>query len=386
MIAKLATDRLLKGFDHLESGRITLTTPDGQIRVFQGKKPGQTVDLQIKDWRAISSVAQRGNIGLAQGYKEGQWEASDLSALIELGIQNKTALKDFVLGNNFFRKLSAISYLLRLNTLRGSKKNIQAHYDLGNDFYQLWLDPSMTYSSALYTHGQDSLQQAQYNKYDRILEQISSQSGSLLEIGCGWGGFAERATARGDFAIKGLTLSQQQKTYSEQRLGERAQIALEDYRIQSGKYDHIVSIEMFEAVGEKYWSQYFQQIKSLLKTSGKAIIQTITINDRDFQSYKTGGDFIRSFIFPGGLLPSPSAFRNAARNNGLRPSNEFFFGLDYARTLEEWLKNFDAKAQEIQALGYDEGFVRLWRLYLAGCAGAFRAGQINVMQVELSHA
>lgn len=290
------------------------------------------------------------------------------------------------MGDGFFRKLSALGYLLRLNTLAGSRKNIQAHYDLGNDFYKLWLDPSMTYSSAIYKTQDETLEGAQHNKYDRILDQMNVDSGSILEIGCGWGGFAERAMERGDFDIKGLTLSEEQKSYAEQRLQSKAEIALEDYRIQKGKFDNIVSIEMFEAVGEKFWPQYFNQVGALLKSGGKAVIQTITINDRDFQSYKKGGDFIRSFIFPGGLLPSPSAFRTAARASGLRPENEFYFGQDYARTLEEWLKNFDAKIEEIKSLGYDEGFIRMWRLYLAACAGAFRAGHINVMQVELSHA
>lgn len=386
MIAKYAADKLLKRFDRLETGRIRLLTPDGQTRIFEGKNPGNSVDLDIKDWSVISNLARFGNIGLAQDYKAGKWEASDISMLVQLGIENKTALKGFVLGHGVFRKLSSLSYLLRLNTMTGSKKNIQAHYDLGNDFYRLWLDPSMTYSSALYQTGNETLEQAQNNKYDRILDQMRAGSGSILEMGCGWGGFAERAMERGDYAIKGLTLSEEQKCYADQRLQSKAHIALEDYRIQTGKFDNIVSIEMFEAVGEKFWPHYFRQVGSLLTSGGRAVIQTITINDRDFKSYKTGGDFIRSFIFPGGLLPSPSAFRSAACSSGLRPQNEFYFGQDYATTLEAWLKNFEDKIEDIKALGYDEGFTRLWRLYLAACAGAFRAGQINVMQVELSHA
>lgn len=386
MIAKYAADELLKQFDRLETGRLRLITPDGKQRIFEGKIPGRAVNLAIRDWSVISNMACRGNIALAEDYRQGKWDADDLSALVQLGIQNKAALKGFIVGHELFRRLSSLRYLLRQNTMTGSKKNIQAHYDLGNDFYSLWLDPSMTYSSALYNAENETLEQAQHNKYDRILNQMRSNSGSLLEIGCGWGGFAERALQRGDFSIKGLTLSQEQKSYADSRLGKNADISLEDYRTQKGKFDNIVSIEMFEAVGEKFWPQYFGQVGSLLKSSGKAIIQTITINDRDFQSYKTGGDFIRSFIFPGGLLPSPSAFRASARSSGLRPENEFFFGQDYARTLEQWLVTFDARTVDIRALGYDDGFIRLWRLYLAACAGAFRAGHINVMQVELSHA
>lgn len=386
MLAKYAADSLLKNFDRLETGRISLMTPDGKMRVFEGKTPGKTVDLAIRDWGVLSNVARRGNIGLAQDYRAGRWEASDLSALVELGIENKSALKGFILGSDIFRKISALGYLLRLNTMAGSKKNIQAHYDLGNDFYELWLDPSMTYSSGLYKNSDETLQQAQDNKYDRILGQMNADSGSILEIGCGWGGFAARAMAHGDFQIKGLTLSREQKIYADHRLQSKAHIALEDYRVQKGRFDNIVSIEMFEAVGEKFWPQYFGQIAASLKPGGKAIIQTITINDRDFESYRKGGDFIRSFIFPGGLLPSPSAFRGAARAGGLRADNEFYFGRDYARTLDSWLLNFGRKIESIRNLGYDEGFIRMWRLYLAACAGAFRAGHIDVMQVELSHA
>lgn len=386
MLLHYAKDELFRRFDQIESGRIRLLTPDGHERVFEGKTPGKTIDLHISDWSVVSNVAKRGNIGLAQDYKDGKWETNDIAALVQLGIENKRALKGFILGQNMFRRLSSLTYLLRQNTLSGSKRNIEAHYDLGNDFYKLWLDPSMTYSAALYKNQDESLQQAQDNKYDRIIDQLNTKSGSILEIGCGWGGFAERALSQGDYGIKGLTLSHEQKAYAENRLQSKADIALEDYRHQTGKFDNIVSIEMFEAVGERFWPQYFNKVGSLLKSNGKAVIQTITINDRDFHAYKTGGDFIRSYIFPGGLLPSPSAFRIAAKRAGLKTANEFYFGQDYAKTLEEWLINFEQNKDKIKQLGYDEGFIRLWRLYLAACAGAFRAGHINVMQAELSHA
>ena len=386
MLIRYAKDELFKRFDKIESGRIRLLTPDGHERVFEGKKPGKTIDLSISDWSVVSNVARRGNIGLAQDYKDGKWDTNDISALVQLSIENKRALKGFILGQTLFRRFSSLTYLLRQNTLAGSKRNIEAHYDLGNDFYKLWLDPSMTYSAALYKHQDETLQSAQDNKYERILDRLNTKSGSILEIGCGWGGFAERALNQGDYGIKGLTLSHEQKSYAESRLQSKADIALEDYRHQTGKFDNIVSIEMFEAVGVKFWPQYFNKVGSLLKSNGKAVIQTITINDRDFHAYKTGGDFIRSYIFPGGLLPSPSAFRMAARRSGLKPENEFYFGQDYARTLEEWLEKFEQNKSQIKQLGYDEGFIRLWRLYLAACAGAFRAGHINVMQVELSHA
>jgi cyclopropane-fatty-acyl-phospholipid synthase len=386
MIAKLATEQLFKRFDNLDKGRLRLVTPDGKERIFEGKNPGQNVDLNINEWSVFSNAARRGNIGFAEDYRAGKWESDNLLGLVQLGLENKTALQNFVLGSPLFRKLSSLAYLLKLNTLRGSKRNIHAHYDLGNDFYALWLDPSMTYSSALYKNEKESLTTAQMNKYDRIIDRLETPSGNVLEIGCGWGGFAERAASRGDYGIKGITLSEEQKAFAQNRLQNKAEIALEDYRAQRGKFDRIVSIEMFEAVGEKFWPDYFNQVGSLLKNNGRAVIQTITMCEKDFPRYRHGADFIRSFIFPGGMLPSPSAFRNASRSCGLQVENEFYFGPYYARTLEEWLRVFDSKTDSIKALGYDAGFIRLWRLYLASCAAAFRTGQINVMQAELRHA
>jgi cyclopropane-fatty-acyl-phospholipid synthase len=282
--------------------------------------------------------------------------------------------------------LSALFYLFRLNTIKGSKKNIHAHYDLGNAFYSLWLDPSMTYSSALYQSEQDSLTQAQYNKYDRMLDCINHQSGRLLEVGCGWGGLAERAIHKGDYDIKGITLSEEQHDFAQARLGKDVKIVLEDYRHQTGLYDHIISIEMFEAVGERFWPTYFQKLKSLLAKNGKAVIQTITINEHDFPNYRKGGDFIRSFIFPGGMLPSVSRFKQEAEKAGLKAHEPYKFGHDYARTLETWLENFDKQKQQVRALGFDDGFIRLWRFYLAACAAGFRTNKTDVMQMELTHA
>jgi len=386
MITQLASDKLLKRLDHLDTGTLKLTTPDGKTRVFAGKNPGETASLELRDWRVVSNMMHKGDIGFAEDYRAGNWETDNLTALATLGLVNRNALDSFVAGNNVSRKLSMLSYLLKLNSLKGSKRNIHAHYDLGNDFYKLWLDPSMTYSSAIFKDPNDSLEQAQDNKYDRILDCLGQNSGSLLEIGCGWGGFAERAQARGDFGIKGLTLSDEQHAYAQKRLGNKANIALEDYRLQDKKFDNIVSIEMFEAVGERYWPTYFNTVGNLLNTNGKAVIQTITMNDKDFPRYRSGGDFIRSFIFPGGMLPSPTRFRAEVQKAGLKVENEFYFGQDYARTLSIWLNDFDAKQDEIKALGFDDGFIRLWRFYLAACIAGFRTGRTDVMQVELSHA
>lgn len=385
MFGQLAAPQLFKRLEQLEQGRLHLTTPDGKVRVFEGRQPGAAAALEMRDWRVLTNLAAKGDVGFADDYRKGLWETDNLKSLIELGLQNTKAFERFVLGGQWMRKLTNLSYMLRLNTLKGSRKNIHAHYDLGNEFYKLWLDPSMTYSSALFTGPDQNLTQAQYNKYDRMAERLNSQSGSLLEIGCGWGGFAQRALTKGDFDIKGITVSKAQHDFAQQRLGTNANIALEDYRHQTGKFDHIISIEMFEAVGEQYWQTYFQKLSSLLKSGGRAVVQTITMRERDFPRYRTGSDFIRSFIFPGGMLPSPSRFREEAAKAGLRVQDEFHFGKDYARTLDIWLHNFDAQKPAVKAMGFDDGFIRLWRFYLAACIAGFNTGRTSVMQVEMSH-
>jgi len=386
MITQLASNQLFRHLDHLDTGTLRLITPDGKTRVFSGKNPGASASIELRDWRVVSNMLRKGDIGFAEDYRAGNWETDNLAALATLGLANRNALDRFVAGSSFSRTLSMLSYLFRLNSLKGSKKNIHAHYDLGNEFYKLWLDPGMTYSAAIFKDENEPLEQAQHNKYDRILDCLNQKSGSLLEVGCGWGGFAERAQTRGDYKLKGVTLSEEQHDYCRKRVGAKANIALEDYRHQEGKYDNIVSIEMFEAVGERYWQTYFGKIGHLLNKNGKAVIQTITMNDQDFPRYQRSGDFIRSYIFPGGMLPSPSRFRAEVRQAGLKSGNEFYFGQDYARTLEHWLHDFDQKRDQIKALGFDDGFIRLWRFYLAACIAGFRTGRTDVMQVEVSHA
>jgi cyclopropane-fatty-acyl-phospholipid synthase len=386
MFTQFASDQLFRRLDHLDTGTLNLTTPDGKTRTFSGKNTGETANIEVYDWRVVSNMMRKGDIGFFEDYCAGNWDTDNLTALTTLGLANRRAFDNLLPGSKFSRKLCMLSYLLRLNSLNGSKKNINAHYDLGNEFYKLWLDPSMTYSAAIFKDKNESHEKAQHNKYNRILDCLDQNSGSLLEIGCGWGGFAERAQERGDFGIKGITLSKEQHDYAQARLGTGAQIALEDYRHQEGKFDNIVSIEMFEAVGERYWQTYFGKVGSLLNKGGKAIIQTITMNDKDFSRYRRGGDFIRSYIFPGGMLPSPSRFEVEVLKSGLRSQNTFYFGQDYARTLEHWLDDFDKSRDKVKALGFDDGFIRLWRFYLAACIAGFRTARTNVMQVELSHA
>lgn len=386
MIKRIALNKVLRALDNLEHGSLELTTPDGKTRSFEGVSSGPQARLELEDWSVISHVIRKGDIGLANDYRAGKWNTDNLTSLLELGSQNRKAFQSLVFGNSFSRTLSMLSYYLRLNTVNGSRKNIHAHYDLGNDFYRLWLDPTMTYSSALFKNQDEDLTSAQHNKYDRIIGCLEKPSGNLLEVGCGWGGFAKRAAEQGDFDIKGITLSDEQHAYASGRLGNTAKIALEDYRHQEGRFDNIVSIEMFEAVGERYWKTYFNKIGKLLKSDGKAVIQTITIDEADFDDYRHRPDFIRTYIFPGGMLPTPSRFKHEAQKAGLRTSDEYEFGNDYARTLEQWLKNFEDKKQDVRNLGFDDGFIRLWRFYLAACAAGFRTKRTNVMQVCLSHA
>jgi len=377
--------KICKALENTRFGGVRLTTPEGKTHEFEGSESGPVADLAVNDWRAIPAMAARGDIGLTEAYRDGWVNTEDLTALLSFGLMNEEPLERLVYGHPFQSLIVRALYLFNRNTRSGSRRNISAHYDLGNEFYRLWLDETMTYSSALFARG-DDLAQAQRRKYDRILEGLGSESGRLLEIGCGWGGFAERALDRGDFAPKGLTLSQEQAAYARKRLGPGAEIALQDYRDERGRFDHVVSIEMFEAVGERFWPVYFGKICDVLSDRGRAMIQTITVADRYFERYRKGGDMIRSFIFPGGMLPSPARFAAEAERGGLRVEDSFAFGRDYARTLREWLARFDARVAEVRELGFDERFVRVWRFYLAACAAAFETGRCDVHQYRLAHA
>jgi cyclopropane-fatty-acyl-phospholipid synthase len=387
MLAARASQSFLRSLDRLQSGKLRLVLPNGQERLFEGKHPGAAGTLVLKEWGVLANLLGRGDLGFGEDYKDGKWETDNLTNLLEFGLQNAAMLPACVYGNPLGQLAARLRYALRRNSLSGSRRNIRAHYDLGNAFYQLWLDPSMTYSAALFRQPEASLEQAQMHKYDRITERLGKNSGTLLEIGCGWGGFAERALTQGDYAMKGITLSPAQQAYAVERLqGTGVTIALEDYRHQQGQFDHIVSIEMFEAVGEKFWKTYFTAVQSLLKASGRAVVQTITIDPALFKSYRRGSDFIRSHIFPGGMLPCPARFQAAAQQAGLRVLGTHAFGLDYARTLEHWLARFDASREAVLALGFDEAFIRTWRFYLAGCIASFKTQRTDVMQWELARA
>lgn len=377
----------LNAIEKAEYGSFVLTTPEGKQYGFEGKYPGPKADLLLHDWEALTAFLFRGDIGIAETYRDGKWDSTDIEAVMNFGLVNVEALERVVYGSEISRMLNRIAYLFKRNSEKGSKKNISAHYDLGNDFYSLWLDETMTYSSAIF-EDESNLVKAQHNKYDRMLERLGS-SGELLEIGCGWGGLAERAIGKYGHSVKGLTLSEEQHKYAKQRLKQyngHANIALQDYRKEEKKFDNIVSIEMFEAVGEKYWDTYFSKLASCLKSKGKAQIQTITIADEHFESYRKGGDMIRSFIFPGGMLPSVQKFKYHAEKAGLKITDQFAFGKDYATTLRHWSESFSKKEGQLELMGYDIKFRRLWKLYLAACAASFDVGRTDVMQMELQHA
>ena len=369
--------------EKIEGGLLEIRLPDGSCALFGNGEHGVT--LQVRDEAMFGMVLARGDIGLAEAYLDGYWDSPDITGLLTLLAKNRDVLRKAVYGS--WRNLLAarVRHWLNRNSRAGSKRNIMAHYDLGNDFYKLWLDPSMSYSAAVYRQADDgSLEAAQHAKYSRILNCLKAGAGQrVLEIGCGWGGFAEMATQRG-LAVTGLTLSPAQLAWAQQRV-PNADLRLQDYRDTTETFDHVVSIEMFEAVGERFWPSYFKTVAKALKQDGRAVIQSITIRDDLFASYRRGTDFIQQYVFPGGMLPSRHAFRAAAAKQGLVVRNEYAFGLDYARTLAEWRHAFEAKWPQIAALGFDEHFRRLWRMYLCYCEAGFLAGNIDVVQFELTH-
>jgi cyclopropane-fatty-acyl-phospholipid synthase len=386
MFDRLIKQRLLKSLNKTVHGSLTIELPDGEVLCFKGKQSGLNADIKLVDWRVVANVSIKGDVGFAEDYRDGFWSTTDLEKLISFGLQNDQLFQHYGNGGIIFKQLSKLLYLTKRNSLNGSKKNIQAHYDLGNDFYKLWLDPSMTYSSAIFNHPKQSLTEAQYQKYDRLISKFTIQKANILEIGCGWGGFAERAVQKGH-SVKCITLSNEQAAYAKNRLPDaNAQIVIEDYRKQEGKYDYIVSIEMLEAVGKRFWPVYFNKLKQLLKPGGKILLQTITIADDMFKQYTKNADMIRTFIFPGGMLPSERELNRQFKKNGLTCNDIYRFGQDYALTLRHWLQAFDNAYKDVKELGFDDGFIRLWRFYLAACSAGFDAGRINVVQMEITHA
>ncbi len=367
----------------ITQGRLHLKTPDGQTYDFG--TTGPQADMDIRDWSVIPAMAARGDVGLGETYVAGLWETSSIEALVSVALRNLDTFEGFANPSKLNRlKFLVVDRLLRANSVRGASRNIKSHYDVGNEFYELWLDPSMTYSSALFGESETDLERAQENKYDRVLSRLTSGE-RVLEVGCGWGGFAERAADQGRH-VTGLTISPSQKGFAEARLDGRADIQLLDYRKSTGTFDNIVSIEMIEAVGERYWPSYFSTLKDRLAEGGRALVQAITVQDSYFDLYRKGSDYIRQYTFPGGMLLSDAVIADQARQAGLTVKNNFAFGQDYARTCRIWADRLRAQTRKVEGLGYDQAFLRNWLFYLEICAASFAVGQTDVVQVELAHA
>ncbi|HEV7325614.1 MAG TPA: cyclopropane-fatty-acyl-phospholipid synthase family protein [Bosea sp. (in: a-proteobacteria)] len=364
-------------------GRLSIITPEGE-RLWSGPAAaGPQAAIVMKSWRAMRRLLLDGDIGLAEAYRDGDFTTPDLTALIELGARNDATLRQLVSGAWPARLLNRLRHWRNANSRAGSRRNITAHYDLGNDFYRQWLDAGMTYSSALYEAPTDTLEAAQDRKLDRIVEMLALSGGEyVLEIGCGWGALAERL-AREGCRVTAITLSPSQLAYAQQRvteagLADRVELRLQDYRDLTGQFDRIVSIEMIEAVGRDYWPTYFATLSRSLTARGHAVLQAITIDDALFEPYQQGTDFIQRFIFPGGCLPSVSALEDAAASAGLTTIERFAFGESYAATLKEWRQRFLERWPRIAAQGFDEEFRKLWEFYLCYCEAGFRARTIDV--------
>ncbi len=382
----------LRMLEKLGRGSLHLTVPGDHTITF-GDPHQEGIDchhakLTIHHWRVCSNVMKSGDIGFAEGYINQDWSTDNLPELLKLFVANRKSLEEVIYGSWLGRLGYQFKHWLNRNTKAQARKNIHAHYDLGNSFYKQWLDPSMTYSSAIFNRAGQSLEEAQTVKYQRALAQLRlAENSQILEIGCGWGGLAQEAAQAGHHT-KGITLSSEQLDWAHERLqqcgkGDKAQFFLQDYRDTNGQFDGIVSIEMFEAVGEQYWDDYFSCVKRNLKPGARACIQTITISDELFERYRVGTDFIQQYIFPGGMLPSPSQFRARAQKHGLRVESAFAFGPDYAATLSEWRTSFLARWESIAPLGFDLQFRKTWEFYLAYCEAAFAKGNTDVIQFTL---
>ena len=376
----------------LQVGTLDVQLPDGsQARFGHGAAGEPHAAVRLHNWKLCGAVLRAGDIGFAETFIAGDWAASDLVALLQLVIANRDAMESMVYGTWWGNLFNRVRHLFNRNSRSGSKRNIHAHYDLGNSFYQLWLDPTMTYSSAWFNGDlEQSTASAQMAKNYRALHECQLQPGQrVLEIGCGWGGLAECAARDFGAQVTGVTLSAEQLAFGQDSLAkaglsQQASLRFQDYRdIDGGPFDAIVSIEMFEAVGREYWASYFKTLHDQLKPGGRACVQSITIHDDLFERYVAGTDFIQQYIFPGGLLPSPSAFRAEANKAGLQVERELAFGPDYAETLRRWRHGFLHQDTQVRGLGFDTRFMRTWEFYLAYCEAAFTSGNTDVMQFTL---
>ena len=385
-----ALERLGRGVNY---GELTIETPSGERIEFVGSEPlpGAAV-WKLNNWKPLWALATRGAMGLAESYLEGDWDSPDLAGFLYFGSVNERSFGGSTKGVAALRLGDRLRHWLHSNSLGRARRNIAYHYDLGNNFYASWLDRSMTYSSALFEGDNDSLELAQQRKYARLADVVGLETGAhALEIGCGWGGFMEYAAVERGARITGVSISGEQCGYTRARLAraafsDQAVVEFCDYRQLEGQYKHIVSIEMFEAVGEAYWPIYAAKLKSLLAPGGRVALQTITIEEARFEGYRRSPDFIQRYVFPGGMLPTKAALASTLSEAGLKITDRLDFGHDYARTLVEWRERFDASWPAIAKLGFDDRFRRLWHYYLAYCEAGFRDNAVDVVQVGIEHA
>ncbi len=376
----------------IRGGRLKVVLPNDRALVSPPQPDGLQGTIAIERWRALRRLALGGDVGFAEAYIDGDWTSPDLVALLRLAARNVEPLRDAMRGAAFVRWADRLRHLMRANTRRGSRRNIAAHYDLGNDFYALWLDPTMQYSSALWTADTPDLEAAQALKLDRIVDLLDLNGGeSVLEIGCGWGALASHLARTKNARVTAITLSPAQLDFARARRSGRdgdghLDFRLQDYREVRGCFDRVVSIEMLEAVGEARWPQYFQAIARSLAAEGRAVLQTITIDEAYYEGYRRNPDFIQKHVFPGGFLPSKSALSAQIEHAGLRILDRRSFGPSYARTLAEWRNRFHSRWPEVAALGFDDRFRRLWDYYLAYCEAGFAEGAIDVTLVTIGHA
>ncbi len=387
--APAAARTTLQLLQRLVHGSLTLQLPDGSVQRF-GQVDGPHASMKLNNWNVCSASLKSGDIGFAETFIAGDWTTSNLPALLSLLVANRREVEDVIYGSWLGRFAYRIKHLLNRNSKTNSRKNIHAHYDLGNAFYGLWLDDTMNYSSAWFETPDQGMEAAQHAKVRRALRMTDVKPGDrVLEIGCGWGALAEKATTEFDAHVTGVTLSTEQLAFANDRMqrvgrADRADLRLQDYRdITDAPFDAICSIEMVEAVGREYWPTYFQTVSRLLKPGGKACVQSIVIDDEHFERYIKGIDFIQQYVFPGGCLPCPSEFRAQAAKAGLEVVDEFAFGLDYARTLAIWRERFLHEQERVLQLGFDQRFLRIWEFYLAYCEAAFEQGSTDVVQYTL---
>jgi cyclopropane-fatty-acyl-phospholipid synthase len=384
--------RVVSLLQRLQHGTLHVQWPDGRVEQFgSANGEGLNATLHLHSYAPLTQAMKSGDIGFAESYIAGEWTTNNLAELLQLLVANRRDMEELIYGNWLGRLFYRVRHLLHRNTRSNSKKNIHAHYDLGNAFYELWLDPTMNYSSAWFDNDRSKpMAEAQTAKVRRALRMVDAKAGDrILEIGCGWGALAELGGQEFGAHMSGVTLSHEQLAFANQRmqklgLADTSNLRLQDYRdIDDGPYDAICSIEMLEAVGQEYWDTYFQSVARLLKSGGKACVQTIVIDDSLFDRYVKSTDFIQQYIFPGGCLPCPREFRAHAERAGLKVIDELAFGLDYAETLRRWRHQFMADKAQVLQLGFDERFIRIWEFYLAYCEAAFDQHNTDVVQYTL---